>query len=136
MSLPDTWYAYFVVTGSFEPSDITRKVGISPTYAIKEGDPGRYAKAVMCSRWELKSRLDSELPLELHVKDVLDQLDANRAGFEQLSRELGGTMQLVGYFSKSGPGVHFEQEIVERISKYGLCIDCDFYNSSHEETSS
>lgn len=128
MGKPDTWYAYFVVTGSFEPDEIARRVGVSPTYAVKEGEPGRYAKRVKCSRWELRSRLDMKAPLEAQVKDVLDQLDGNKAGFEQLSRELGGTMQLVGYFSEHEPGVHFEREIVERIAQYALSIDCDFYN--------
>jgi Domain of unknown function (DUF4279) len=128
LGTPGTRYAYFVITGSFEPTDITRTVGISPTYAVKEGEPGRYAKAVKCNRWELRSRLDSQASLELHVKDVLDQLDANRAGFEQLSREVGGTMQLVSYLSELEPSVHFDSEVVERIAQYHLAIDCDFYN--------
>jgi hypothetical protein len=103
-------------------------VGVSPTYAVQEGEPGRYAKAVKCSHWELRSRLDMQAPLESHVKDVLDQLDANKSGFEQLSREFGGTLELVGYFLEARPGVHFEQEIVEKIAQYALSIDCDFYN--------
>jgi uncharacterized protein DUF4279 len=128
MTTPDTWYAYFYVTGSFEPDDITRKVGIAPTYAVKVGQPGRYIKNAKCSHWELRSRLDVKEELELHVKDVLDQMDANRSAVEALSRELGGTMELVGYFSEHEPGVHFERGIVERIAQYSLSIDCDFYN--------
>src|SRR5579864_2104383 len=31
MQKPDTWYAYFHVRGSFDPDDITRSVGVSPT---------------------------------------------------------------------------------------------------------
>ncbi len=61
-------------------------------------------------------------------KDVLDQMDANKSAFEELSRELGGMMELVGYFSEHEPGIHFERVIVERIAKYALSIDCDFYN--------
>ena len=72
--------------------------------------------------------MGASAPLEEHVRDVLDQLDANKAAFGELSRELGGTMQLVGYFRDVNPGVHFDLEIVRRIAEYGLCIDCDFYN--------
>jgi len=72
--------------------------------------------------------LGASARLEEHVKDVLDQLDANKAVFGELSRELGGTMQLVGYFRDVNPGVHFDLETVGRIAEYGLCIDCDFYN--------
>ena len=128
MSTPDTWYTYFHVSGSFDPADITRRVGVSPTHTVIEGEPGRFAKEVKCSRWELRSRLGMQASLESHVKDVLDQLDANKAGFEQLTYELGGTMQLVAYFSEHEPGVHFERGVVERIAQYALSIDCDFYN--------
>jgi hypothetical protein len=72
--------------------------------------------------------LNDTADLESHVADVLEQLDANRAVFIGLSREFGGTMELVGYFKEREPGVHFEREIVQRIAEYGLCIDCDFYN--------
>jgi hypothetical protein len=60
---------------------------------------------------------------------VLDQLDANKDTFTKLSRDFGGTMQLVGYFREIEPGVHFDAEIVERIAAYSLAIDCDFYKS-------
>jgi len=66
------------------------------------------------------------------VKDVLNQLDANKSEFEQLSREFDGTMELVGYFLKIRPSIHFEQQVVERIARYGLSIDCDFYNLSDQ----
>ena len=75
----------------------------------------------------MKQRLGASAPLDEHVKDVLEQLDANKTVFGKLSRELGGTMQLVGYFRDVNPGVHFDLEIVRRIAEYGLCIDCDFY---------
>jgi hypothetical protein len=130
MTTADTWYAYFCVTGSFDPDEITRRIGVSPTYAVKEGEPGRYVKKTKCSRWQLRSRLGEQEPIELHVKDVLDQMDANKSAFEKLSCEFGGTMQLVGYFAKNEPGVHFEREIVKRIAQYALSIDCDFYNRS------
>jgi len=130
MSTRDTWYAYFGITASFDPAEITRRIGMSPTYAVRHGDPGRYTKAVKCSRWELRSRAEETAPIEEHVKDVLDQLDTNKTGFVQLSRELVGTMQLVGFFCEREPGVHFDQETVQRIAEYSLCIDCDFYNYS------
>ncbi len=129
MQKPDTWYAYFHVRGSFEPDDITRRVGVAPTKMAREGDPiGDTSKKRPCSLWALHSRLGSTASLEEHVKDVLDRLDANRAAFGELSRDLDGTMQLVGYFREVNPGVHFDPEIVRRTADYGLSIDCDFYN--------
>jgi len=78
--------------------------------------------------WALHSRLGPSASLEEHVRNVLDQLDANKAAFGELSRDLDGTMQLVGYFRDVTPGVHFDPEIVRRTADYGLSIDCDFYN--------
>ncbi len=124
MNRPDSWYAYFHVRGSFDPAEITDRVGITPMSAVTEGDPGRSGRPVQCSRWELRSRLNDTADLEFHVADVLEQLDANRAVFIGLSREFGGTMELVGYFKEREPGVHFERDIVQRIAEYGLCIDC------------
>jgi hypothetical protein len=96
--------------------------------AMEDGAIGDTSKVRSCSLWALHSRLGASAPLKEHVKDVLDQLDANKSAFGELSRELGGTMQLVGHFRDVNPGVHFDLEIVRRIAEYGLCIDCDFYN--------
>jgi len=96
--------------------------------AAREGDAiGNTAKKRPCSLWGVHSRVGSSAPLEKHVQDVLDQLDTNKLAFEKLSRELDGTMQLVGYFHDISPGIHFDQETVKRIAEYDLCIDCDFY---------
>ena len=81
-----------------------------------------------CSLWALRSRLEETAPIEMYVKDVLDQLGVNKIGFTQLSRDLGGTMQLVGYFREVRPSVSLDQDTVRRIAEYSLLIDCDFYN--------
>ena len=115
MQKPDTWYAYFHVRGSFIPEDITRRVGVAPTQTAREGDAiGNTTKKRPYSLGALHSRLESGASLEEHVKDVLDQLDTNRESFTELSREFGGTMQLVGYFCDVNPSVGFDAEIVRR----------------------
>jgi len=104
-------------------------LGVTPTKTAREGDAiGDISKNRPCSLWALHSRLGPSASLEGHVKDVLDQLDANKDAFRQVSRDFGGTMQLVGYFRDVNPGVHFDTEVVQRIADYGLRIHCDFYN--------
>jgi Domain of unknown function (DUF4279) len=128
METSDTQYAYFHVRGSFDPDEVTRRVGLVPTETAREGDViGSTTKKRPCSLWALHSRLERRAPLEQHVQDVLDQLDANKMAFEALSRELGGTMELVGYFHECEPGVALERQIVERLAGYALTLDCDFY---------
>jgi len=80
-----------------------------------------------CSLWELHSRLERTATLEQHVSDVLAQLDMNREAFKLLSDELGGVMELVGYFNAHYPGLTFDRDVVERLAQYSLSLDCDFY---------
>ena len=127
-------YAYFMVFGSFHPARITERVGINPTESCLEGEPVKGTKVVRkSSRWILSSRLDTTATLEQHVADVLTQLDAKKDKFRQLSAELGGIMELVGYFYADYPGLTFERDVIARLSEYSLSVDCDFYYLAGEE---
>ena len=65
--------------------------------------------------------------MEAHIRDVLAQLDANPAAFASVSREFDGVMQLVGYFHRGYPGLHFGRDITEGLGRYSLAVDFDFY---------
>jgi hypothetical protein len=62
-----------------------------------------------------------------HVNDVLDQLDLNGSRFEELGKELEGVLKLVGYFNAYYPGLVIERELVQRLARYSLSVDFDFY---------
>jgi hypothetical protein len=129
MSQPNEQFAYFTVTGSFDPEELTLRAGVGPSESWRAGDlHPRTRHERKFSRWFLHSRLPRNEPLEAHVKDVLDQLDENAAGFISLSREYGGGMQLVGYFHEGYPGLHFDADIVARLGRYNLSVDFDFYD--------
>src|SRR5262249_14316423 len=99
MTATNECYAYFGIAGSFDPTEITRQIGVAPTKAYMQGDLiPRTRKPRACSRWELHSRLERSAVLESHISDVLDQLDINKDGFRRLSLEHNGTMELVGHF--------------------------------------
>ncbi|WP_435020286.1 DUF4279 domain-containing protein [Tundrisphaera sp. TA3] len=128
MSRPNEQFAYFAVTGSFDPEAITSRLGTVPSDSWRAGDMHprtRYERK--CSKWSLRSRHPHSEPLEAHIEDVLDQLDRNPEGFASLSREFGGCMQLVGYFHEGYPGLQFDAGIVARLGSYGLSVDFDFY---------
>lgn len=121
-------YAYFALAGSFDPDAVTLRIGVDPTRTSREGDPIPKTKSrKKCSRWELHSRLPRAAPLESHISDVLDQLDAQEIAFREVSEQFGGIMELVGYFHDFYPGLVFEREVVERLAKYSLMVDFDFY---------
>jgi hypothetical protein len=130
-------YAYFALAGSFDPDAITLRVRVNPTRTAHEGDPIPKTKLRKKSdRWELHSRLPRTALLESHVSDVLDQLDAQEIAFREVSQQFGGIMELVGYFYDFYPGLIFEREIVERLAKYGLTVDFDFYGWEREDAAS
>jgi hypothetical protein len=128
MTRDNECYAYFALAGSFDPDALTLRVGVNPTRTTREGDSIPKTKLrKKCDRWELHSRLPRTAPLESHISDVLDQLDAREIAFRDVSQQFGGIMELVGYFYDYYPGLSFEREIVERLAKYGLTVDFDFY---------
>jgi hypothetical protein len=121
-------YAYFTVTGDFDPTVVTTRVGIEPSESWRKGD--LHAKNHLertFSRWSLHSRLAKTEELEDHVRDVLAQLDQRAESFRMLSEEFGGCMQLVGYFNVQYPGLHFDKDLVDGLSRFKLCVDFDFY---------
>jgi Domain of unknown function (DUF4279) len=107
--------------------EIARRIGLPPE-AMKQSEPDLPGRKNQRNLWRLRSRLDLEAPLELQVKDILDQLDANKNEFVELSRELGGTMQLVCYSRENELGIYLDQKTVSRIAEYFLRINSNFYN--------
>jgi hypothetical protein len=74
---PNECYAYFCVSGSFDPDEITECVGVKPAKSSREGEPlPKSAIKHKSSRWALHSRLEGTSSLEEHITDVLDQLDS------------------------------------------------------------
>jgi hypothetical protein len=128
MSQPSEQYAYFTITDSFDPEEITRRAGVNPTDSWKKGSlhPNRRMERKF-SRWSLRSRLETSCDLEAHIKDVLAQLEQNASEFQKLAKEFCGCMQLVGYFHEGYPGLHFDAALIEGLAKYGLSVDFDFY---------
>jgi hypothetical protein len=121
-------YAYFTITGSFDPIDITERIGIQPTECWKQGEIcHRTHRGRKFSRWSLHSRLDRNNELEAQIRDVLAQLDTNATAFASVSQEFGGCMQLVAYLYRDYPGLHFERDITAGLARYSLSVDFDFY---------
>ena len=123
-----------MVSGSFDPAQITERVGVNPSESCREGDPIQGSKMLRkCSRWILRSRLDTTREFEEHVADVLSQLDEKQLAFTQLSAEFEGVMELVGKFHAYYPGLNFESNLITRMSQYHLSLDCDFYYLADED---
>lgn len=134
MDEPAEQYAYFTLYGDFDPAEITARVGTLPTKCWRQGDVcPRRRVPYKVSRWSLHSRLGREQELEAHVADVLDQLEVQPVAFAAASRDYSGTMNLVGYFHREYPGLYFEGGLVERLARFHLGMDFDFYGPYSQE---
>jgi hypothetical protein len=121
-------YAYFAVYNSFDPNEVTARVGLLPTECWQQGDTcPRTQRERRFSAWTLHSRLDRSQELEAHIQDVLDQLSVSSEAIAAVSQEFGGVMQLVGYFHRDYPGLHFTPDITEGLARFALAVDFDFY---------
>jgi len=128
MTEPNEQYAYFTISGDFNPVDISKRLGMMPTEAWGKGDINpRTQLERKFSRWSLYSRLERSRELEGHIADVVEQMGAKRADFVALSLQYGGQMQLVAYFKTSYPGLHLKRRLVESLTEYALSVDFDFY---------
>ncbi|HXB66738.1 MAG TPA: DUF4279 domain-containing protein [Candidatus Acidoferrales bacterium] len=128
MTEPNEQYAYFTVTGDFDPADISQLVGVPPTECWLKGDVNpRTQIERKFSRWSLYSRLERTRELEAHIADVIEQLGMNRREFVELSSKHRGIMQLVAYFRTDYPGLHFDKDLVESLAEHALSVDFDFY---------
>jgi hypothetical protein len=96
MTEPNEQWAYFTLTGDFDPADISRLVGVKPTECWLKGDVNpRTQMERKFSRWSLYSRLERNRSLEDHISDVIQQLGEHKSGFVEASLKHGGVMQLV-----------------------------------------
>jgi hypothetical protein len=117
-----------VLSRDFDPADVTRCLGIEPSRSWRRGDLHANGNERRRSHWALASQLPKTASIEQHIRDVLRQMDANSTGFIEVSKELGGCMQAVGYFHTGYPGLYFERDIVEGLARFHLTVDFDFYS--------
>jgi Domain of unknown function (DUF4279) len=121
-------YAYFSLRGSFEPAEVTARIGLEPTESWRKGEiDSKTQRERRVSRWSLRSRLPETEPLEGHIRDVLAQLDVRGEAVREVARQAEACMQLVAYFYGDYPGLHFDRDITEGLARYALDVDFDFY---------
>jgi hypothetical protein len=129
MTRPNEQYAYFTVTGDFDPGSISKALRIEPTESWQKGDRNEtthYERKF--SRWSLRSRLDDFVSLEPHIRDVLDQLKERAAEVRAVANDHNyAGIQCVGHFYASYPGLSLDRSLIRDMAALNLDIDFDFY---------
>lgn len=128
MTKDNEQYAYFSVTGDFDPSSITSRLRLEPTEQWMKGTRNeRTHFERKFSRWALESRLARSSSLEDHVRDVLEQTRERAEEIRQVGKEYTAYMQLVGWFHNDYPGFGLDGDIISGLAQLNIGIDCDFY---------
>jgi hypothetical protein len=113
MTKDNEQYAYFTVTGDFDPAIITERLNIEPSESWRKGERNeRTHHERKFSRWSLNSRLDHSAALEKHVRDVLDQTHDHAAAIRETSKEFTCWVQLVGHFHNDYPGFGLDKDLI------------------------
>lgn len=128
MTKDNEQYAYFSVTGEFDPSIITSRLHLEPTEQWLKGSRNeRTHFERKFSRWSLESRLSRTSSLEDHVRDVLDQTRGREEEIRQLGKDYTTYIQLVGWFYNDYPGFGLDRDTISGLAQLNVEIDCDFY---------
>ena len=128
MTKPNEYRAYFTLVGDFDPVEITKAIGLEPSEVWRKGDRNEqthYERKF--SRWSLNSRLSETASLEEQTADVLEQLNPKAEAIKNVQNRFDGGMQLVGWFHRDYPWLHFSKELIAGLAQLDLNVDLDFY---------
>ncbi len=132
--IADKSYAYFALMGDdFDPSEITKVLGIEPTDSWSKGDTGKHIQRLKYTCWELRSSRDESLNMNSLIKDVIDQLKGKECQINQLKVKFGLTsvIRLVMYIDtheeSSTPFLGHEMEEISFLYETETSTDVDIY---------
>jgi len=132
---PNEFEAYFIVSGDFDPAEITGAMGLEPSDQCRKGD--RFGKEQQVerkfSRWRLRSRLPRASFLEEHVTDVLEQLEPVKHRVAALSSLLEPRIHGVAFFNDSASGFFFTPETISALAELKLAFDVALYYEGGDE---
>jgi hypothetical protein len=132
-------FVRFYLAGTFDPDGISRKLGVAPSQTRRAGNPiGRSGTKRRNSIWAFHLRLQPSDRIELEIEDILDQLDSNRASFEELSHEVEGIVEVVGLSRDYAPQFAWSRRFsrgwrnMAQAGRSSLVVDKSLVNTPHE----
>jgi len=128
-------YVYFALNGEdFDPSIVTRTIGIEPTEHFRKGDKGRYNPSLKHSCWKLSTGKGIEpIHLDNLVSEIVDQLYNKIEVINKLKKELKLTSVLEIVMDidinpdQSTPALGHDLKTIEFLYKTKTTTDIDIY---------
>jgi hypothetical protein len=135
--LPNVW-AYFDLKGkTFDPDEVTRRVGFTPNAAHRQGDrlgpgPGKHRSDAWAHCVGPRRTLD----LDQLVEELLSELRPYSGALAKARQDLGLTADIfcaVYLYSDLTPNIIFSQDVVSWAHSVGAGIWVDLYVVFGEE---
>ncbi len=114
-------------------SEITERLGLTPTYSHEVGSIGRSGHVRKGAMWGLSSEHLGRGALAEHLSALLDQVEDRREVLQALSAE-GFTMDWFCFVDVDGMGgVNLDADLLTRLGSFPMHLDLDIYGMEHDE---
>lgn len=130
----ETHATFRLLGDALDPAEVTRILGITPSFARRKGDKYGGPRRPVASRtgiWALESEKSvTSADLEKHLEFLLNQLDAKASLVAELTRG-GLTADILCYWmSATGQGGPvLGAATIRRIAELGVDLDFDCYSA-------
>jgi hypothetical protein len=115
---------------TLQPDEISRDLGLQATNSgLKGGRQSKYPRAreLRTSIWILESPIDDHLPLQDHLKWLLDAFEPKLDVVHEIANRYDARLHC-GYASEHGQGgCTFDTALLERIAKLRIPMVLDLY---------
>jgi Domain of unknown function (DUF4279) len=117
-----------IIDESCLPEEITKEIGILPSVSWHKGDiRSKTQLQEKDNGWELKSTLPEESSLAEHVNYLLELIEPAQSHLEEATRKYDSLLACAIYFDEETPEIHFDRDVIQRLSALNLSLDIDLY---------
>lgn len=120
---------HFVLSGEFDPDDITRQLEIEPSWTRRIGEPGPWdgwTRPLRVASWYLACGEDDFGDVSDQVAALCVRLRGKTALVSSLSRQFSGEFNLVAYLDGNYPGFFLTQEMTRELADLGVWVQCTY----------
>jgi hypothetical protein len=122
--------AFCIYGDTIQPNEMNRDLSIEATNSGLKGErQSKYPRArpLRTSIWILNSSLDEHLPLQDHLKWLLDALEPKLEVVRGIAKQYDAKL-ICGYSSEHGQGgCTFDAALLDRLANLGIQLVLDLY---------
>jgi hypothetical protein len=126
-------YGYFSLSGDFEPDEISRQIGVEPSWFQRKGDinPGS-GRPRLGAEWCLACTDDEYGDVADQIIMLVTKLKSKANVVAELSPKFFGTLNLVAYLNGTYPGFFLMASVVRDLASLNVDLDCKYIYANNE----